>query len=282
MHETLRRLLTPVPDPLLRHLMYRRRFGRWGNFRHPERFTEHLSHRMLSERGEELAWTCDKMRMKSYAASRCPDLRAPETLWCGTDISDLNVEELPEQWVIKPNHRSGIVHFGTRNTSHEELREVTRGWLRTHDRAALGEWAYRRADHALIVEPRLGAEGTAVPVDYKFFVFHGEVRLLHCDAGRFTGVFQESFYSPQWEKLEIHNGVEHEAELPPPESLDEMLSHAAILGEGFEFMRVDLYEIGGIPFFGELTPYPSGGMDPFEPEEIDVQLGQWWAQEAPA
>lgn len=282
LNETLRRMLGPVPDPLLRHLMYRRRFGRWGNFRRPRRFTEHLTRRMLVDRGEEMAWTCDKMRMKDYARQRCPGLSVPDTLWYGSDLRDLDLESLPDQWVIKPNHRSGLVYFGDRSTSREELRRAVQGWLRTHDRAALGEWAYRRADHLLLVEPRLAASGAAVPVDYKFFVFHGEVRLLHCDAGRFTGDFRESFFTPEWLPQDIRNGVEHRAQLPAPESLDEMLRCAAVLGEGFDFMRVDLYQIGSHPWFGEITPYPSGGMDPFEPDDIDVQMGRWWAQEVRA
>lgn len=284
MHEALRRALTLVPDPLLRHMMYRRRFGRWGNFRSPVRFTEHLTRRMLVERGDGISWTCDKLRMKAYSLHRCPELAVPATLWSGVDLDALDLDSLPDQWVIKPNHRSGLVYFGDRSTTKQQLKAATRGWLRTHDRAAIGEWAYRKADHVLIIEPRLGGGTYTVPADYKFFVFHGRVRVLHCDVGRFTDRFGESFYTPEWHKLDIVHkldiarGLELRQDMTPPRSLDQMVRYAGELGAGFDFMRVDFYEVNGRAYFGELTPYPSGGMDPFDPDEADKLLGSWWAE----
>lgn len=279
MHETLRRMLAPVPDPLLRGVMYRRKFGRWGDFRTPRRFTEHLTARMLYERDAALAWTCDKMAMKAHAETVCPTLRVPGTLWSGTDLDTLDLSVLPDEWVIKPNHRSGLVSFGSRQTSREELKQATRGWLRTHDRAAIGEWAYRKAEHKLIIEPRLTTTTGVVPVDFKFFVFHGKVRLLERDAGRYTDVFQETFFTPEGTTVAMRNGADAWLDASPPTSLETMIAHAERLAAGFSFMRVDFYEVDGEPWFGELTPYPSGGMDPYEPDEVDFILGRWWRQE---
>ncbi|MDZ5077454.1 ATP-grasp fold amidoligase family protein [Nesterenkonia sp. HG001] len=276
MRTTLRRLLGPVPDPLVRHMMYRRRFGRWGDFRDAPRFTELLTRRMLQERSQQIAWTCDKVRMKAHALRICPDLRVPETLWRGYDLADLDLSGLPDRWVIKPNHASGMVAFGDRETTPAQLRRMTRGWLRTYDRAALGEWAYRWADHSLLVEPDISQDRGRDLVDYKFYVFHGEVKMLHRSSGRFTAGHRERFYSPDWQVLDLFNGVSQEPESPAPASLKQMVALTETLARGFEFMRVDLYEIDGVPWFGELTPYPSGGMDPFEPEQVDLEMGRWW------
>ena len=135
------------------------------------------------------------------------------------------------------------------------------------------------AAHVLIIEPRLAHASGVVPVDYKFFVFHGKVRLLERDAGRFTDTFAETFYSPSGEVLDIRNGADAWTDAPPPAALDSMVRYAERLAEGFSFMRVDFYDVDGEPWFGELTPYPSGGMDPFEPDEADFMLGRWWRQE---
>lgn len=272
-----------MPDPLLRQLMYRRKFGRWGDFRTPERFTEHLTARLLYERDENLGWTCDKLAMKAYSERVCPELRVPGTLWAGTDLNELDLTQLPQEWVIKPNHRSGIVSFGSRETTLDELKRTTRGWLRRNDRIAVGEWAYRNAQRLLVIEPRLATTQGVVPVDYKIYVFHGEVKLLHGDAGRFTGHFQERYFSPEGKILDIRNGGDDTwLEAAPPASLKKMIAYAERLAAGFAFMRVDFYEVDGEPWFGELTPYPSGGMDPFEPDEVDFLLGSWWRQEEPA
>jgi hypothetical protein len=47
--------------------------------------------------------------------------------------------------------------------------------------------------------------------------------------------------------------------MPKPASLDTMLRIASILSKGHPQMRVDLYEVNGQIFFGELTLTSSGG-----------------------
>jgi TupA-like ATPgrasp len=52
-----------------------------------------------------------------------------------------------------------------------------------------------------------------------------------------------------------------------------MLAIAAELGAGFDFIRVDLYDIDGEVFFGEVTPYPDSGLGRFLPASFDTELG---------
>jgi hypothetical protein len=54
-----------------------------------------------------------------------------------------------------------------------------------------------------------------------------------------------------------------------------MLEVAAALGAAFDFVRVDLYDVDGEVWFSELTPYPGGGLDRFDPA-LDEWLGARW------
>lgn len=58
-----------------------------------------------------------------------------------------------------------------------------------------------------------------------------------------------------------------------PENLNEMISIAEQLSDGFKFLRVDLYNVKGKIYFGELTFYPASGMGAFVPEVWDEKLG---------
>jgi hypothetical protein len=40
-------------------------------------------------------------------------------------------------------------------------------------------------------------------------------------------------------------------------------------------MRVDLYEVNGKIYFGEITLFHFGAMMPFEPREWDFKFGEW-------
>lgn len=64
--------------------------------------------------------------------------------------------------------------------------------------------------------------------------------------------------------------------LPKPANLDEMLALAAKLSVGFGYVRVDLYNVGGRVYFGELTFTPAAGIVKYTPDFWDLKLGEKW------
>ncbi len=59
-----------------------------------------------------------------------------------------------------------------------------------------------------------------------------------------------------------------------------MIALAERLGRDFEFVRVDLYDIGGRILFGEMTFFPGGGTVRWDPHEGDFVLGSFWPARA--
>ena len=64
--------------------------------------------------------------------------------------------------------------------------------------------------------------------------------------------------------------------IPKPLSLGRMIEAAEILAEDLPFVRIDFYEVGDVPKFGEMTFYPGAGLDAFDPPEWDLKLGKFW------
>jgi hypothetical protein len=258
-----------------RRYWFFRAFRRWLPLRRPVGFSEKVNWRIVNDHRPVLLGTCDKLAMKDFAVSHCGDLplRVPRTYWSGTQIADLAAAELPAEWVLKPNHRSWHVVFGSGRPDVADLRERTQGWLDDVNWALLGEWGYQRARRLIVAEERLGSG--AVPTDYKVFVFDGVPRVIQVDYDRYTG-HSRRFYTPEWEPLPHYNGFTMAAPRDPPPELDLLLAIAARLGEPFDFIRVDLYIVDGEIWFGEITPYPAGGLIPFEPEDLDATLGDYW------
>jgi hypothetical protein len=52
-----------------------------------------------------------------------------------------------------------------------------------------------------------------------------------------------------------------------------MLEMARTLSKGFPHVRVDLYNVKGKIYFGELTFYDGSGYFSFDPDEFDYELG---------
>ncbi len=113
-----------------RTLLYRQATGHVPPLLRPRTFTEKLNWRITLDRRELLAPTCDKLAMKEHARTVAPGLvRAPETLWSGTDVGELADVDLPGHWVLKPNHSCIRRLFGRGPADVADLRRRTVGWL---------------------------------------------------------------------------------------------------------------------------------------------------------
>lgn len=61
---------------------------------------------------------------------------------------------------------------------------------------------------------------------------------------------------------------------PPPNNLELLLDTAALLSEGFDYVRIDLYAPTDEVFFGELTFTPGAGVGPMRPDRVDFEWGR--------
>ena len=262
-----------LPLSFRRRVRYRRRFGRPLSLRRPQRFSEKVTWRIVYDRRPLLRGTCDKLQMQQHALRTAPgSVRVPRTHWHGTDVAELAQVDLPERWVLKPNHRSGLVLFGEGPADVAALREQTRGWTDDAHWRITREWAYADASPELVVEEFIGSG--APPADYKVFVFDGEPRMVQVHTSRF-GEHLTRQYTADWEPLPWNAGHPAGADEPRPERLEDMLEAASSMGAGFDMLRVDFYLVDGELWFGEITPYPGSGLVVLDPA-LDELMGSWW------
>ncbi|MGH6950194.1 MAG: ATP-grasp fold amidoligase family protein, partial [Vitreimonas sp.] len=71
------------------------------------------------------------------------------------------------------------------------------------------------------------------------------------------------------------------ADVPAPPHLADMVRAAQVLAEGLRFVRVDLYDTPAGPLFGEMTFAPEAGLCQFDPQRLDIELGESWSYPAP-
>jgi hypothetical protein len=140
----------------------------------------------------------------------------------------------------------------------------------------LAEYAYKDIVPKFFIEEFLETSNREIPSDYKFFCFHGECKIVQVDSERFK-VHTRDMFDLDWNLLPFTFTYPNSAIIPTrPKSFEEMIRIAESLSEGFDFIRVDLYNINGRIVFGELTNYPEGSLGKFSSREWDEILGSFW------
>ena len=99
-------------------------------------------------------------------------------------------------------------------------------------------------------------------VDYKIFCFHGQPNFVEVCSNRASGL-KIHVYTLDWEPLDVVVPKKKgDYSIPRPTQLERMVQISRQLSADFDFVRVDLYEIHGKIYFGELTFSPAAGVLP--------------------
>jgi hypothetical protein len=260
--------------PLRLSIMHLWRNRHLPDVANPRTFNELVQARKLRDRDPRLPLLADKIEAKEMVARRLgPDWVIP-TLWHGTELPERPDWPLP--FVLKAAHGCGQCAFVRSGAEDwDAICRRAKRWLVHSYGQVLGEWLYRAIPPRLLVEPFVGRDG-AVPVDYKLFVFGGHVEFIQVDTDR-EHDHKRVLFDRSWRALpaELQFPIETRP-VPRPSSLPRMIEAAETLGRGFDFVRVDLYEVEGRPLFGEFTFYPGSGLDRFRPSRFDHLFGEAW------
>lgn len=254
-------------------------FGRRPHLLLPRRQSERIVHRKLFWRDPRLPLLSDKIAVKEFVAGRVGSRFVVPTIWAGDGVpSRAEMRSWPRPFVLKASHGSRWTIFVPAEgpVRWRQIQQRAQRWLDSTYGAHAGEWLYSQIPHRLLVEPHLG-DPSSRPDDYKLWVYQGRVHYVNWNAGRGTPAYGGRVMDRDWNEAFVNRSIPTAPGLPArPESLETMIWMAERLAQGFEFVRVDLYEVDGAPYFGELTFYPMSGNLPLEPEGMDLELGRLW------
>ena len=147
-------------------------------------------------------------------------------------------------------------------------------WMNTNFAFYNGfELQYLNVPRKIIAEEYL--EDLEKVSDYRFMCFNGEVKMVWLDTYQ-TDHRCLTFFTPEWKKMNIK--MRHpiaEYDIPRPKNYEKMLTIASTLSQGFAHVRVDLYNVDGKIYFGELTFSSTSGTLGIEPKEFEYEMGDW-------
>ena len=268
-----------LPDTVFIKISYRLRLKRKIDLRNPTTFNEKLQWLKLHDRNPAYTKWVDKLAVRAYVKGMIGDEYLIPLLGAYGAFDEIDFEALPNQFVLKTTHDSGgvVVCRDKKNFDFEKAKEIINKRLRSNFFWWSREWPYKNVTPRIICETYMADESGTELKDYKFLCFNGEVKCLFVCLNRNaqTGL-NVDFYDLSWTPMpfERHYPSSGQA-LNKPRNFDKMIKLAETLSKDIPFVRVDFYETGGRPYFGELTFYPGAGLEEFTPEYYDYLLGSW-------
>ena len=277
MRRNLLRKFSPIiPDRQFVKWMYKIETGKKLNLNNPVTMNEKLQWLKLYNRRPEYTTIVDKIDVKGYIAARIGAEYIVPTLAVWNSTNDIDLETLPQQFVLKTNHSGGnkgvIICKDKNSLNMEETINKLNKSLRTDLHRNYREWPYKNVKKRIFAEMYLGDD----LVDYKFYCYNGSVDAVLLCIDRQAGSPKFYFFDREW-NLKRYNKRGKEAPegftLPKPSNMEKMFELASELSKGIPFVRVDFYNVDGKIYFGEMTFFPASGYDTKRLPESDLLFG---------
>lgn len=275
------RVLGKLPRSLRRRLLHRVALGSGPNLHRPKTYADVASGQLLQEPDLLTIIAGDKDASKSYAAGLVPELNIPRTRWLGTDPATLPDSALRGRWAAKLNAGSGAAVAGDGIEDRRELEDFINSWSKDEAAKIFGITYYDYARGGIILEDFLELSDRR-PLELRFFCFGGRVELVHVYQFDERGTRLNGYVDRDGERLDVSRRVTRKllsitADVSrTPLQFERAREVAEKLADSFAHVRVDLYVVDDDLWFGELTPYPNGGLVTFEPPEFDAHLATLW------
>lgn len=246
----------------------------------PKTFNEKLQWLKLHNRLSESTAMVDKYLVRDYIANKIGEEYLIPLLGVWENSDEIDFSKLPDKFVLKCNHNSGLGMCICKDKSKldfDKVRKDLNKGLRQDYYLYGREWPYKNVKRRIIAEKYMeDGNGSNELTDYKFHCFNGFVDSVMVCSDRASGDTKFYFFDKDW-NLKRYNirgkNAPENFTIPKPDNMDEMFSIAEKLSQGLPFVRVDLYSINNKTYFGELTFYPQSGFDANLLKETDEYWG---------
>lgn len=246
---------------------YYRTFKKRINWKSPEDLNQWIN--WLSFNSDTSLWPmfADKLEVRKFVKNNGFEENLVPLLAKWENPEAISFENLPDQFVLKANNGSGDVCIITdkRNCNIKEIRKYFKSILQKPFGKESAEPHYLKIKPYVIAEALLEKDKQAIKssslVDYKFWCFNGKPVCCWIAFDRNKDNLTMDLYSAddKWNKIEdgklVYNQhhLKSNIKLPKPEKLNEMLEIVSTLSKGIPQVRIDLYEVDGKVYFGEMT-----------------------------
>lgn len=273
-----------MPDAEYLKKQYKHIMGQNLDLDNPKKFSEKLQWLKLFDRKPLYTVMVDKILAKEYIANLIGSEYIIPTIGVWSNPNEINFDALPNKFVLKCNHNSGLGMCICKDKNElnkkEIIKKLSKGLSQNYFFNGR-EWPYKDVNRLIFAEKLMEDvkdKDELGLIDYKFFCFNGVPRFAYVAQGAAKEYISNiTLLDLNWNPLPFQRLDHPQFKVIPkkPINLDKMLKFSTIIARNIPFLRVDFYEINDKLYFGEATFFPGSGYIPFNPPEWDEKLGEW-------
>ena len=278
------RLFSFIPDKYMLMFQYRIKMGRSLDLKQPQRYTEKIQWYKLYYKNAKMIKAVDKYDVRGLLSNLQLESILPQSYGVYDTYEDIKWETLPKKFVIKDTLAGGgtsvILVKNKEAVDYEYLHDTLKKWIQSnsHVKSDGREWPYYSGkNHRILIEEYLETASGEKLTDYKFFCFDGNVYCVYVIGNREIGAHGElAIMNADFVRLPYQSATQGIMKVSPskPDNYEYMVEVARKISLGFPHVRVDLYNVDGKVYFGEMTFYGASGYQSFVPDEFDYILGK--------
>ena len=215
----------------------------------------------------------DKILLHYYSKKKIGKDICNKILKIYNSVKDINIKELPNQFVLKANHGSGFNIIVENKTEFNltEAKALLLSWLNI-DYGLMGyEFHYSFINRKIFVEEYIGK----TLKNYKFLWYNGKPKYVYVSIKEGEYKYR-NFYDMNWKFINFFCLSEPHPKYhyPKPKLFELMKKYATSLSKDFKFVRVDLYELQHEIRLGELTFIPMNSYFYCKDKDQEIELGK--------
>ena len=260
---------------------YRSRMKNELNLAAPQTFTEKIQWLKLYDCSESKKLLSDKYLVREWVKKRIGKEYLIPLIGVWDRFEEIPFSELPKEFCLKMNHGSGMnyIVINKSEMNYKDAQKIFHIWERRPFYAGTLETQYYGISRKIIAEKYM-TEFDKNLYDYKFHCFCGKPVFIQCIGDRDLKTHRgcQNNFDLEWNKLDwtFEDYPDFPYHVPKPKELAKMIDLASELSSGYNYVRVDLYNINGQIYFGEMTFTPASGIYPYKgmwTKSRDIELG---------
>ena len=255
---------------------YFQKTGNILNLVRPKTFNEKIQWLKIYDATPLKTRLADKYLVREWIKEKIGEEYLVPLLGVWDSFDEIDFNSLPDRFALKTNHGSGwnVIVKDKSKFDIEDARAKFDNWLNTNFAFYDLELQYMNIPPKIIAEQYIeNADGL---IDYRFYCFDGKPTQVWVDIYSGTPNHLRRIYDMEWNYIPMRCKWPDGGSLlsKKPVNFEKMKQFAAVLSQGFAFVRVDFFEVEDKLYMGEMTFTPMSGRGTFDPVSWDMKLGK--------